>query len=148
MNKYSNQSEAQLNTCHEDLQKVFRRVLEIFDHTIERGHRPKELQDKAFMEGHSKTPWPKSKHNNFPSQAVDAMPYPYSYADLEGKNGPGEKFKAWCRSYMFMGYVVATADEMYLKGEISARIKSGADWDDDKDIAEERFIDMPHYERI
>ena len=146
MNQYSKQSEAQLNTAHEDLQKVFRRVLERFDHTIERGHRPKELQDRAVAEGNSKTPWPKSKHNSFPSNAIDAMPYPYSYADLDGKNGTKQQFRAWCRSYMFMGYVLATADAMYLSGEIKSRIRSGADWDDDKNIAEETFIDIPHYE--
>jgi peptidoglycan L-alanyl-D-glutamate endopeptidase CwlK len=147
MNKYSYQSEARLKTCHVDLQKVLRKVLEHFDHAIECGHRGKEEQDKAFSEGRSKIPWPKGKHNSFPSNAVDAMPYPYSYADLDGTNGAKKQTQALCRSYMFMGYVLGVADEMYARGEIIAPIRSGADWDDDKNISEETFVDIPHYER-
>jgi len=144
---YSQQSEGRLSTCHSDLQKVFRRVLEVFDHTIECGFRNKDAQDNAVLTGHSQTPWPTSKHNKIPSEAVDAMPWPYSYADLEGKNGKGVQLRALVRCGMFIGYVIATADEMYAKGEIEAPITTGVDWDNDKNVIEERFLDLPHYQR-
>lgn len=147
MNVYSPQSAGRLSTCHEDLQKVFRRVLPQFDHTIECGRRGKEDQDKAVAEGRSKTPWPTGKHNSDPSEAVDAMPWPYSYDDLDGKNGTRRQTQALCRSYMFVGYVLATADEMFARGEISSPLRSGADWDGDKNIDDQTFNDLPHFER-
>jgi peptidoglycan L-alanyl-D-glutamate endopeptidase CwlK len=144
---YSPQSEGRLSTCHEDIKRVFHRVIETVDHTIICGTRNKEEQDKAVAEGRSKTPWPKSKHNGLPSNAVDAMPYPFSWADLDGKNGTHMQLLAIMKTGMFIGYVLATADEMYAKKEISAPIRSGVDWDGDWNIAEHKFIDMPHFER-
>jgi len=151
MNTYSPQSEGKMSTCHEDIQKVFRAVLTVFDHTIECGERGRADQDKAVAEKRSKTPWPRSKHNVVPpktkSDAVDAMPYPYSWADLEGKNGTAQKLMAMCRCYMFIGYVLGVSDEMYKRKEITAPLRSGSDWDGDKNISEETFVDLPHFER-
>jgi peptidoglycan L-alanyl-D-glutamate endopeptidase CwlK len=117
------------------------------DHSIICGERTKTDQDKAVAGGYSKTPWPKSKHNQSPSSAVDAMPYPFSYDDLDGKNGTRVQFHALLRQGMFIGYVLAVADEMYVNHEISAKIRSGVDWDGDWNLAEHRFTDMPHFER-
>jgi len=149
MNKYSPQSEGRISTCHPDIKKVFRKVLEKFDHAIECGWRGKEEQDKAVnsVPPRSKTPWPHSKHNASPSEAIDAMPYPYSYDDIEGRNGTAVQFRALIRCGMFIGYVLATADDMLERGEISATLTSGVDWDGDKNIAEEKFMDVPHFQR-
>ena len=144
---YSQKSKERLSTCHSDLQKVFSRVIEVFDHTIECGFRGKEEQDEAVAGGFSKTPWPSSKHNKQPSEAVDAMPWPYTYADLEGKNGEAEKVRALIRCGMFIGYVLAVADDMFAQGEIETRLTTGVDWDNDFNIQEERFLDMPHFQR-
>lgn len=147
MPAYSPQSAARLSTCHSDLQKVFGRVIETFDHSIECGERNKAEQDKAFAEKRSTTPWPGSKHNRRPSDAVDAMPWPYSWRDLEGKNGAFVQQKALLRCGMFIGYVLRVAEEMHAAGEISARIVSGVDWDGDWNVAEHSFVDVPHFQR-
>ncbi len=140
MNKYSKESESCLATCHPDLQKVFRKVLEYFDHSVLIGHRGQEAQHKAFLEGRSKTDWPKSNHNKFPSSAVDVMPYPYSFPDLDGKNGAKRQLLALFRQYLFIGFVLATAWMMGIK------IRSGADWDSDLDLSDQTFNDLPHFE--
>jgi len=36
---------------------------------------------------------------------------------------------------------------MYKRKEITAPLRSGSDWDGDKNISEETFIDLPHFER-
>src|SRR5574341_727209 len=141
MPAYSPQSEGRLSTCHEDIQKVFRHVLaQGVDHSILCGSRDKAEQDKAVSEGRSKTPWPRSKHNGLPANAVDAMPYPYTWEDLDGKNGARMQLLAMTRVGMFIGYVLATADEMFSRGEITARIRSGVDWDGDWNVMEHGFI--------
>lgn len=147
MNRYSPQSEGRLSTCHPDIKKVFRKVLESFDHSIECGWRDEQAQNKAVADGRSKTPWPKSKHNSSPSDAVDAMPWPYSYADIEGRSGAAVQYRALIRCGMFIGTVLAVADELYARGEISAPLTSGVDWDNDRDIAETAFMDVPHFQR-
>lgn len=153
MPKYSPQSEGRLSTCHADLQKVFRKVLETFDHTIECGERSQEEQHKAFLEHRSEIDWPDpslpgpGKHNRKPSDAVDAMPFPYSWPDIEGKGGQDVQKKALLACGIFIGYVIKTAEEMFAAGEISAMIDSGVDWDHDYNVKEHSFIDVPHFQR-
>ena len=147
MPHYSKQSEERLSTCHPDIQNVFHRVIETFDHSILCGERGKEEQNKAVADKRSTTPWPGSRHNRKPSYAVDAMPFPYSWRDLEGKNGSFVQQKALLRCGMFIGYVIRTAEEMFAAGEITAPLASGVDWDGDWNVAEHSFIDVPHFQR-
>ena len=70
-----------------------------------------------------------SKHNSFPSLAVDVAPYPINWSDKE-------------RFYFFAGYVKATADQMKIK------IRWGGDWDGDTKVRDQTFMDLPHYELI
>jgi hypothetical protein len=147
--KYSKESEQKLATVHPDLQKVFRRVLEQgFDHVILDGHRTKEMQDKAVATGHSTKPWPTGEHNKFPSEAVDALPYPFSWADLDGTNGAEVQRKATIAAAMFIGYVLRTAEVMFANHEITTTLRSGVDWDGDWNVGEHNFIDLPHFERV
>ncbi len=142
MNEYSKSSADKLSTCHPDIQRVFLKVLEYFNHTILEGHRGQEAQHKAFEEGRSKLDWPKGNHNKTPSTAVDAMPYPFSFADLDGKNGTKRQVLAMCRQYLFIGFVLATA---YMMG---VKMRSGADWDMDTDLSDQTFNDLPHFELV
>lgn len=83
MPKLSARSERCLATAHPDLQKVFRKVAETEAIEIICGHRPKEEQDRAYREGHSRERWPNSRHNSMPSQAVDVCPLPIDFENLE-----------------------------------------------------------------
>lgn len=68
-----------LNTCHEDLQLLMMEALLDpecpCDFSITSGHRGKEEQNALYDAGRSKLRYPRSKHNELPSLAVDAVPY-------------------------------------------------------------------------
>ena len=102
MYSYSKRSAENLNTCDPDLIRLFIEVIKHFDHTITDGHRSEEEQNKAYEERRSKLKWPDSKHNKYPSRAVDATPYPIDYDDRE-------------RQKLFRGYVYGIASQMGIK---------------------------------
>ena len=118
-----------LESAHPDLQRLFREVIKHVDCKVLEGHRDKVAQDAAVAAGHSKTPWPTSKHNAKPSLAVDVVPFPVSWTDTK-------------RFFYLAGFVKATAAHLGL------RIRWGGDWDSDNDFSDQKFVDLPHYEII
>lgn len=126
-NRFSNKSISQLVTCDADLQRLFREVLKGYDCTIIQGFRGKEEQDEYFRTGKSKVQYPNGKHNQSPSLAVDVAPYPVDWNNTK-------------RFYHFAGYVLAVADMMGIK------IRWGGDWDSDKDLDDQTFMDLVHFE--
>ena len=72
-------SKMRLSTCHPLLIALFERVIKRpdlpHDLTILCGHRGQAEQDAAFDSGASKLRYPKSKHNVYPSMAVDVAPW-------------------------------------------------------------------------
>ena len=74
MPHFSAASLAKLATCHHKLQKLARAVIEDIDIVVICGHRTKVEQDKAFETGHSKLQFPESRHNSYPSEAIDIGP--------------------------------------------------------------------------
>lgn len=74
-------SKERLEQCDLRLQALCNSMLRQseFDLTITCGYRGKEEQEKAFNEGTSKAHFGQSKHNSFPSKAVDICPYPISW---------------------------------------------------------------------
>lgn len=81
-----------LGTAHPDLQRLIKLVSQyidagalkyagITDIAVLCGYRDKAGQDLAVKNKASKTPWPKSKHNRQPSDAVDVAVYPVNYKE-------------------------------------------------------------------
>jgi peptidoglycan LD-endopeptidase CwlK len=81
-----------LDTCHPDLQSLIRDAAAgvdrgdlayagVNDMMVSCGWRGEADQDEAVRTGVSKTPWPTSKHNRQPSDAVDVAPYPQGWSD-------------------------------------------------------------------
>ena len=132
-NKYSKISKSRLGEAHKDLQLVFKEVLKHFDHSIICGHRGEQEQDTAFESGFSKVKFPNSKHNQLPSMAVDAIPFPIDWNDTK-------------RMIHFAGYVMATAKMFKDKGLITHDFRWGGDWDRDTDLKDNVFQDYPHFE--
>ena len=120
-------SKKNLETADIRLQRIFNEVIKYFDCSIICGHRDKESQNKVFGEGKSKLQWPHSKHNSYPSKAVDAVPYPINWEDTD-------------RMYMFIGFVKGIATSM------GYSIRTGADWDGDTLVDDQSFHDLPHFE--
>ena len=129
MYKWSKSSKKRLESCHPDLQRIFNHVIKYVDCKVTDGHRGEEKQNEYFALGKSQKKWPESGHNKIPSEAIDVVPYPVNWTNVN-------------RFYMFVGYVRAVADRMGIK------IKTGADWDGDWLTSDQTFNDLPHYRLI
>src|SRR3990172_9550055 len=78
MPKFGKRSKDNLATCHPDLVLLAQDAIKQIDFTVIEGHRGKEAQTIAVTRGTSRTTWPKSKHNKFPSHAFDFIPSPFA----------------------------------------------------------------------
>jgi peptidoglycan L-alanyl-D-glutamate endopeptidase CwlK len=136
VNTFGHTSLSRLNTCHDQLQILFKAVLLDDDCTIICGHRTEAEQDKAYPK-FSKVQWPNSKHNKYPSEAVDAGPY-HPQEKLNWEDLPA--------FYLFAGKVIAKHRELVKAGIIDFDLKVGADWDGDGSTEDQRFHDLPHFE--
>ena len=74
-------SKERLSTCDKRLQDLLNLMLSRseFDLTITCGYRGKDEQEKALKDGKSNAKFGQSKHNVFPSKAVDVCPYPINW---------------------------------------------------------------------
>jgi peptidoglycan L-alanyl-D-glutamate endopeptidase CwlK len=119
MPEFSKLSIKRLGTCHPDLQRLFKEVVKDIDCAVICGHRGEKEQNEAYARGHSKLKFPKSRHNTSPSEAVDVVPYPLDWKDIEA-------FKRLMRT-------------VKLKAKLlNISITCGGDW--------LSFKDYPHYE--
>lgn len=126
---FSKQSLDNLSTCDIRLQKLFLSVVKEMDCTILCGYRNEEDQERAFQKGLSKVHFPHSKHNTFPSVAVDVVPYPIDWND---------------RQRFVDLYHAARRHAIVMR----IRIRWGADWDMDGNYWEREGweVDGPHFE--
>lgn len=76
-------SKQRLSTCHEDLQKLVEAVAEEEKCAVICGYRGRYEQEEAYFSGKSKAMWGKSKHNLKPSMAVDVVPIPLNWEDID-----------------------------------------------------------------
>ncbi len=129
MPKFGEKSKEKLETCHQDLQKLFNEVIKYFDCCVICGHRTEEEQDEAFKNGHSNVEYPNSKHNQKPSLAVDVVPYPIDWKDTN-------------RFYLFVGFVRGIA------AMLDIPIRCGGDWDGDLETSDQKLTDLPHFEML
>lgn len=99
MPKFSKRSKDNLATADIKLQQLFNAVIEEFDCTVIYGHRTPEEQFELFKKGREKKDgwWvktgktvtnldgniKKSKHNYYPSKAVDVVPFPLDWTDIK-----------------------------------------------------------------
>jgi len=136
MPTFSNRSMFKLSTCHEDLQVLFKYVIENMDCTILEGHRTRKAQEVAYQAGKSRLQYPNSRHNSVPSMAVDVIAYPLDWGNYQ-------------RHLWFAGYVLGVADRLYAEGLMKHKLRLGADWDRDYDITDEKGLrDLVHFEII
>ena len=129
MPSFGRASRNRLATCHDDLQRLFGAVVVSFDSSVLAGHRGQAEQDRLFAEGKSKLKYPDSKHNKYPSMAVDVAPCPVDWSDTS-------------RFYYFAGFVKATALSMGIT------IRWGGDWNSNFVTNDQTFMDLPHYELV
>lgn len=106
-------------------------VIRHVDCSITEGQRGQKEQHEAFINGFSKVDWPNGKHNDYPSDAIDAAPHPWNYKkpDLN-------------RLRVFAGFVLGVGAA---QGII---LRWGGDWDRDFDLSDEKWRDMYHFEFV
>lgn len=130
MPEFGDRSLVRLHQCDKRLIKVLERAIVAGpDFAILCGYRNETDQDRVFLDGKSKVQWPDSKHNSFPSMAVDIAPYPIDWSDKE-------------RFMELVAYVRGVSAGMGVK------LRSGADWDRDWNHKEHSFLDWPHLEIV
>jgi peptidoglycan LD-endopeptidase CwlK len=126
MPAFSGASLANLATCDERLQRVFREVVKHFDCQVLEGHRSAERQLEMHALGRSKIK-AGGKHNASPSLAVDVAPFPVNWDDTQ-------------RFHYFAGFVKGVA------AQLGVNLRWGGDWDSDTEVKDETFRDLPHFE--
>ena len=125
---YSKSSQARLNTCHPDIQKVFNEVIKHVDCSILQGVRTLEEQKELFDSGKSQTMNSKHlKQDDGYSHAIDVSPYPIDWSNRE-------------RFILFAGKVLGIAKAL------GVDLVSGVDWNDDGNIKDHSFFDAPHFQ--
>ncbi len=121
MPTFSERSIRNLRTCDARLQEVLWEAIDDYDFSVVQGHRGREDQNRAYDEGFSKLQWPNSAHNKDPSRAVDIIPYPSGYEDINEFN-------------RMATYIFAAANK------VGVKIIWGGHW--------KNFKDYPHFEMV
>lgn len=134
MPSFSERSLSRLETCDDRLQRVFEEVIEHWDCTILCGHRTEPGQMAAYRSGNSKARFPDSRHNSEPSEAVDVAPWPIPEDWGAHDRDEYEKFR------YFAFFVLGVASGMGIC------LRWGGDWDGDKDVLDQDFNDLVHFE--
>ena len=131
MAKFSRKSLEILGGVHDDLQVLFKEVVKNFDCTVISGIRTEDEQKALYAKGRTK---PgnivthkdgvdrKSRHQE--GMAVDVVPYPISWGDIE-------------RFRQFGWFVMGVAATLKEDGKIDNNIEWGGLW---------KFKDYPHFQ--
>ena len=142
MFKFSKKSKSRLETCHPDIIQIMNVALSIsnIDFGISEGHRSINKQKEYFDKGLSKKDGVTSlsKHNYYPSLAVDIYPYFNNQANWDKEH----------LSYL-AGIIHAVSENLYSNKKIKHRIRWGGNWDMDGTIIKDQsFNDRPHFELL
>jgi len=132
--RFGRNSKKRLLECHPDLQRLFNEVIKHWNCAVITGHRGKLEQDQAFNEFRSKLKFPQSKHNKIPSRGTDVIPWFPEFPHIRWNDR--EAF------YCFGGFVLGIA------AVIGIKIRWGGDWDQDEELHDQSFFDLPHFELI
>lgn len=147
---FSERSRQMLVTCHPDLRLVFEEVLRHWDCTVLEGQRSRQQQAENVRRGVSQTMESRhlveySERPELGVDAVDAAPAPLRWPQRPKDHSPAERtrwMKDMARFYFFGGFVLGVASQL------GVALRYGGDWDGDREIHEQRFDDLVHFERL
>lgn len=135
---FGTRSRANLAECHRDLQRLFAEVIKHWDCIVLDGERTIAEQRANVAKGVSKTM--DSRHLPQPdgtSWAADVAPYPVRW------NDPNAKVRAaYERECLYFGGFV-----LGIASQLGITIRYGGDWDNDRDLADQTFDDLVHFEK-
>jgi hypothetical protein len=155
---HSQDDRRKLKTLHPGPRRVLEQIATTFPHDVLETDRTVWEQVRNVERKVSKTV--ESKHlyeySTNPERGVDAVdvaPAPLRYPQRPKLLTRALLKVIWpwvkdlCRWYYFGGYVLGTADQMWMQGEIDTRLRWGGDWDSDREINDQTFDDLAHFER-
>lgn len=128
---FSKKSLNRLCSVHKDLQILLKHAINYVDFSVLCGYRSWEEQQELYNQGKSKVMGGASKHNLYPSMAVDIAPYPYPKTEKELR-------QLYYLQGMIKGFSI----------ELGIDIRLGADWNRDNEIRNDKFQDAWHIELI
>lgn len=114
--------------CCDELIRVLNASIKKYDFRVMCGHRNQADQELAYKNKTSPLRWPNSKHNKFPSDAVDLLP---NCLVVNGKIDWNDK-KAFEKAYAELTAVI-----MEEAGRLGIKIRWGGTF---------KRRDLPHYE--
>lgn len=132
MPEFSDRSKNRLSQCTPKIQAWLNELINYIDFAVVCGHRSQLEQDIAFKNGASKLEWPNSKHNGYPSKAVDIV-----FCDKSGAQVWDEH-----QACYLAGRAMHLAEWMFGKDFV----RFGGDWDNDQDTTDQTFMDFCHFE--
>jgi len=152
MPSFGEKSNEVRDTLTPTLQLLVDRVVKYYNITLLEGHRNERRQDALLADQVTKVGWPDSKHNAFPSMAVDVSPWPIpeGWGNLGRKTGKvrDDAWKERVKFYQMVAviqYCWAQLVEEYPDLN-EYQLRSGADWDGDGDYRDQTFDDLVHVE--
>jgi hypothetical protein len=155
--RFGKTSKTRLSTCHPRLQHVANEALAlgVMDITVVCGLRTKAEQDKLYPK-YSKLKWPNSKHNakeGGESMAVDLAPYHPKYGYLSGHPTQIAKIakaegitKAEVTVFIASEYNRLAGVVLAAAKANNVKLRWGGDWDGDRNVFDQSFTDLPHFE--
>jgi len=127
--KWSARSQAIRDQLCPELQGMVDALLTYMDVSLTTGHRTEKAQNALYPK-YTQVRWPDSKHNRFPSVAVDLQPYPYPDNENDLRAALG---------YMAgLCYIIAEAQGF--------QIRWGGDWNRNGSVTDNGFDDLFHIE--
>ena len=132
--RYSSRSFEILDKACPELQLIFTSALNLnlMDITILESYRDEAKQNRLFDIGHSKVKFPDSKHNVYPSMAIDAVPYIDGTISFD------------CKHCTYLAGIITSIARI-----CEVNIRWGGNWDmDGEPITDQHFQDLVHYEVI
>lgn len=116
--RFSKLSLSRLETCDIRLQDIMHEVIKTRDIIILCGRRGQKEQDAAYYAGNSRLMFPHSKHNCYPSLAIDIALYPLDWKDIDG-------------------FVSLSKSVLEVAKDMNIELTWGGEW---------KMRDYPHYE--
>lgn len=136
LHKYTGRSLGNLETCHGELQLVCLELSKRVNATAIEGTRSMARQQELFDSGASQVGPGQSKHNRFPSDAVDIVPAEAPKLWAQKKDLPSRDYYEFAEIFF------------EIAGHYGIAIRWGGDWDGDKDYSDQSFNDFAHFERL
>ena len=125
--KWSARSQAVRDQLCPELQGLVDDLLVYMDVSLTTGHRTENAQNDLYPK-YTKVQWPNSKHNSFPSLAIDLQPYPYPDNENDLRAG--------------LGYMAGLA--RCIAESRGFQIRWGGDWNRNGDVTDNNFDDLFH----